>query len=157
MMGRVEVSPCRESSRKLSLVLNTYITRTLCVVHNNNNNHNHNHKHNHTQQPQSQQQQHCGRFYPVILDLHQFFIDISRAVVNHDGWDGSAPDPLVWSAGALSKRRRLVHAVRYRAFLPGPPGIWDGVGSMFLHPLSVLMILLVGLTSLVSWLNGSPF
>ena len=23
------------------------------------------------------------------------------------------------------KRRRLVHAVRDRAFLPGPPGIWD--------------------------------
>ena len=36
-----------------------------------------------------------------------------------------APDPLVWSAGALPKRRRLVHAVRDRAFLPRPPGIWD--------------------------------
>ena len=32
---------------------------------------------------------------------------------------------LVWSAGALPKRRRLVHAVRDRAFLPGPPGLWD--------------------------------
>ena len=63
----------------------------------------------------------CGRWYPVILDLHRFFIAISRAVVNHDGHDGTALDPLVWSAGALSKRRRLVHAVRYRAFLPGPP------------------------------------
>ena len=42
--------------------------------------------------------------------------------MNHDGRDGTAPDPLVWSAGALPKRRRLVHAVR--AFLPGPPGIW---------------------------------
>ena len=39
----------------------------------------------------------CGRWYPVIL--------ISRAVVNHDGRDGTAPDPLVWSAGALPKRR----------------------------------------------------
>ena len=31
----------------------------------------------------------CGRWYPVILDLHRFFIAISRAVVNHDGgrWD----------------------------------------------------------------------
>ena len=27
----------------------------------------------------------CGRWYPVILDLHRFFIAISRAVVNHDG------------------------------------------------------------------------
>ena len=67
----------------------------------------------------------CGRWYPVILDLHRFFIAISRAVVNHDGGDGTAPDPPIWSAGALLKRRRLVHAVRDRAFLPGPLGIWD--------------------------------
>ena len=36
-----------------------------------------------------------------------------------------APDPLVWSAGARPKRRRLVHAVRDRAMLPGPPAIWE--------------------------------
>ena len=60
----------------------------------------------------------CGRWYPAIL--HRFFIAISRVVVNHDGRDGTAPDPSVWSAGALTKRRRLVHAVRDRAFLPGP-------------------------------------
>ena len=66
----------------------------------------------------------CGRWYPVVLDLHRFFIAISRAVVNHDGLGGTAPHPLVWSAGASRKRRRLVHAVRDRAFLPGPPGIW---------------------------------
>ena len=58
----------------------------------------------------------CGRWYPVLLDLHRFFIAISRALVNHDGRDGTAPDPLVWSAGALPKRRRLVHAVRDRFF-----------------------------------------
>ena len=46
-------------------------------------------------------------------------------MVNHDGRDGTAPDPLGWSAGALLKRRRLVHAVRDRAFLPGPLGIGD--------------------------------
>ena len=67
----------------------------------------------------------CARWYPVVLDLHRFFIAISRAVVNHDDLGGTAPDPLVWSAGALRKRRRLVHAVRDRAFLPGPPGIWS--------------------------------
>ena len=67
----------------------------------------------------------CGRWYPIILDLHRFFIAISHAVVNHDGLGGTAPDPLVWSAGALRKRRRLVHAVRDRAFLLGPPGIWS--------------------------------
>ena len=67
----------------------------------------------------------CGRWYPVILDLHRFYIAISRAVVNHDGRSGIALDPLVWSAGAHPKRRRLVHVVRDRAFLPGRPGIWD--------------------------------
>ena len=25
----------------------------------------------------------CGRWYPVILTLHRFFVAISRAVVNH--------------------------------------------------------------------------
>ena len=67
----------------------------------------------------------CNRWYPVLLDLHRFFIAVSRAVVNHDGSPGTALDPLVWSAGAVPKRRRLVHAVRDRAFLPGPPGLWD--------------------------------
>ena len=30
----------------------------------------------------------CSRWYPVVLDLHRFFIAISRAVVNHDGFAG---------------------------------------------------------------------
>ena len=50
---------------------------------------------------------------------------LARAVVNHDGLGGTAPDPLVWSAGAHPKRRRLVHAVCDRAFVPGPPDIWS--------------------------------
>ena len=58
----------------------------------------------------------CNRWYPVLLDLHRFFIAVSRAVVNHDGGPGTAPDPLVWFAGAIPKRRRIVHAVRDRAF-----------------------------------------
>ena len=65
----------------------------------------------------------CVRWYPVLLDLHRFFIAVSRAVVNHDGGPGTAPDTLVWSAGAVPKRRPLVHAVRDRALLPGPPGL----------------------------------
>ena len=67
----------------------------------------------------------CNRWYPVLLDLHGFFIAVSRAVVNYDGGPGTAPDPLVWCAGAIPKRRRFVHAVSDRAFLPGPPGLWD--------------------------------
>ena len=62
----------------------------------------------------------------LFLAFIVFSTAISRAVVNHDGRDGVAPNPLVWSAGALPKRRRLVHAVRDRGrFLPGPLGIWD--------------------------------
>ena len=45
--------------------------------------------------------------------------------MNYDGHGGTAPDPLVWSSGALPKRRRMVHAVRDRAWLPGLPAIWD--------------------------------
>ena len=41
----------------------------------------------------------CGRCYPVLLELHRFFIAISRVVVNNDGDNGTAPDPLTWSAG----------------------------------------------------------
>ena len=58
----------------------------------------------------------CGRWYPVVLDLHRFFIATSRALVYHDGREGLTHDPLVWSAGALPKRRRLVLAVRDQAF-----------------------------------------
>ena len=35
----------------------------------------------------------CNRWYPVVLDHHRFCIAISRAVVNHDGGIGTAPDP----------------------------------------------------------------
>ena len=68
----------------------------------------------------------CNRWYPVVRHLHRFFIAIARAVVNLDDGRGTAPDPLVWSAGSLPKRPRVVHAVRDFAFLPGPVGIWDG-------------------------------
>ena len=99
----------------------------------------------------------CSRWYPVLLDLHRFFIAVSRAVVNHDGGPGTAPDPSVWSAGTLPKRRRLVHAVRDRAFLPGPLGLWSLIGSIFLLLLSVLLILHFGPILLVSWLSGFLF
>ena len=57
-----------------------------------------------------------------------FFVAIARTVVNHDDGGGTAPDPLVWSAGSLPKRRKVLHAVRDFAFLPGPVGIWEGLG-----------------------------
>ena len=68
----------------------------------------------------------CSRWHPVFLDLHRFFIAISRAVVNHDELGGTALDPMVWSAGSLPKRRRIVHVVRNLAMLPGLSALWLG-------------------------------
>ena len=68
----------------------------------------------------------CARWRPLVISLHRFFIAIAVSVVNHDGVSGTALDPMVWSEGGAPKRCRVVHAVRDRAFLPGPPGIWDG-------------------------------
>ena len=36
-------------------------------------------------------------------------------------------DSMVWSVWSVLKKRIVVHAVRDRAFLPGPAGIWDGL------------------------------
>ena len=68
----------------------------------------------------------CNRWYPVVRHLHRFFIAIARVDVNFGDGHGTAPDPLVWSAGSLPKRPRVSRAVRDFAFLPGPVGIWDG-------------------------------
>ena len=97
----------------------------------------------------------CGRCTLSFLTFIVFFIAISRAVVNHHGRDGTAPDPLVWSAGALPERRRLVHAVRDRAFCPGHLVFGTRNSFNFLHLLFALRTLLLGLIPLVSWLSGS--
>ena len=70
----------------------------------------------------------CNRWYPVSCSWSAsfFFVAIARAVVNHDDGGGTAPHPLVWSAGSLPKRRRDVDAVRNFAFLPGPACFWSG-------------------------------
>ena len=56
----------------------------------------------------------------LLLFLERMLIMMSLAV--------PAPDPIVWSAGSLPKRRRrrIVHAVRNLAMLPGPPAFWIG-------------------------------
>ena len=48
------------------------------------------------------------------------------------------PDRLVWSAGVLPMRRRLVHAVRNHAMLPGPAVIWTSDWVSF--PPAVLLL-----------------
>ena len=87
----------------------------------------------------------CGRWYPIILDLHRFFIAISRAVVNHDEGSGTAPDPLVWSCWCSAQK---AEAVRNLAML---------FVLLVLLLLLGLMMLLRGPTLLVFWLSGWPF
>ena len=94
-----------------------------------------------------------------ILDLHRFFIAISRAVVNHDG-RGMVLLLILWYGLLVlsPKRRRLVHAVRDRAFLPGPPGIWDS--EWVPVPASDICAEDIAhwpCTLLVFWLSGSYF
>ena len=54
-------------------------------------------------------------------------------MVNRDDGDGTASDPLVWSAGALPKRRRVGREERGLAMLPGPASLWR---SDWIHALS---------------------
>ena len=46
-------------------------------------------------------------WYPVVLELHRFFIAIARAAVNDDGCAWVALHPTVWSSGGLAKRRKV--------------------------------------------------
>ena len=78
-------------------------------------------------------------------------------MVNHDGRGGTAPDPLVWSAGAHPKRRRLVHALRDLFFCLGRLVFGIRSGLMFLLLLFVLKTLLIGPILLDSWLCVFPF
>ena len=91
----------------------------------------------------------CSRWYPVILDLHRFFIAISRAVVNHDGLGGTALDPMVWSAGPMPKRGGLFMLFVILLCFLGL--LLSGLvsGLLVLLSLLVLMMLLSGLTLLV--------
>ena len=91
----------------------------------------------------------------MVLELQRFFVATSRALVDHEDGGGTAPDPLVWSAGALPKRRRLAHAVRDRAFFAWAAGHL-GLCSGLLHLLHLLLLGMLGPgpSLLGSWLNG---
>ena len=66
----------------------------------------------------------CARWYPVVRDLHRFFVAIARAALNDDVLAGTSLYPVVWSAAANPKRRRVERAVRNYAWLPGPARLW---------------------------------
>ena len=62
----------------------------------------------------------CRTWYPVVRDLHRFFIAIARVFVNEDGKGVS------WCSGAKGKRRRVIDAVQDFAMIPGPQSLWSG-------------------------------
>ena len=53
----------------------------------------------------------CASWYPLVLELHWFFIAIARAAVNKDGHSGTALHPTVWSVGGTARERKVVQAV----------------------------------------------
>ena len=66
----------------------------------------------------------CSSWYPVVLDLHRFFIAIARAAVNNDGCAGVALHPTVWSNGGPAKKRKVRVSAWEFAWVPGPVGLW---------------------------------
>ena len=60
----------------------------------------------------------CSPWYPVVLELHRFFIAIARAAVDED------LRPAVWSSGGLITRRRVRVSAWEYAWVPGPVGLW---------------------------------
>ena len=78
-----------------------------------------------------------GRWYPVILDLHRFFIVISRAVADHEGNNGTAPGPAV-TIGVDDVAQWPYTPGLWLSGLPfldlciGPLGVWTLVLVVFL-------------------------
>ena len=93
----------------------------------------------------------CREWYPLVFDLHRFFIATACVAVNVDGHSGFAPYPNVRDWGAKPKRRRVLQAVSEFAWVPGLPG--GMVRLAGLVSTLVLLTLLLGLTLLVCSLS----
>ena len=79
----------------------------------------------------------CHCWYPLIMDLHRYFIAVARIAVNHDPGHGTAPDPTVWCVGAPAKRANLSEAVCEYAAAPGPVALgWNGWSKVPASPLT---------------------
>ena len=66
----------------------------------------------------------CAHWYPVVRDLHRFFIAIARSVVNDDGGSGTSLHPVIRSNNSSLKRRRVRTCDGNFAKLPGPVSLW---------------------------------
>ena len=79
----------------------------------------------------------CHYWYPLIMDLHRYFIAVARIAVNHDPGHGTAPDPTVWCVGAPAKKAKLSEAVCEFAAAPGPDALgWNGWCRVATSPLT---------------------
>ena len=58
----------------------------------------------------------CSLWYPVVCNLHRFFIATARAAVHEDEFGGTAVDPCVWSGGSAPKKEESSGGVRVFAF-----------------------------------------
>ena len=73
----------------------------------------------------------CARWYPVVCDLHRFFIAIARSVVNDDGSSGTSLHPVVWSRNSTLKRR-----------VPGSAALWGPLIGIVAYLLLVLVMVI---------------
>ena len=99
----------------------------------------------------------CSSWYPVILELHRYFIAIDCVAVNEDVCAGVALHPTVWSSGGLIKRRKVRVSAWEYAWVPGPAGLWRHGLSFGLALRSVMLMLVFGRILLGSWLSFVPF
>ena len=65
-------------------------------------------------------------FLVVVHELQRFFLSVARVVVNNDDKEGTALNPIFWSAASLPKKRDVDRAVWDFAWLPGPGSLWTG-------------------------------
>ena len=81
----------------------------------------------------------CHWWYPIIMDLHRYFIAVARIAVNHDPGHGTAPDPTVWCIGAPVKNVKPSEAVCEFAAAPGPDSLGlNGWSSVHIGPLTTV-------------------
>ena len=109
----------------------------------------------------------CAHWYPVVRELHRFFIAIARSVLNDDGMSGTTLHLVVWSATANPKRRKDEQGCGNFARLPGPAHLWIsdwyqlpiaciGEGDIAAWPFSVgLLLKFVHFLGSLHWPHGA--
>ena len=95
----------------------------------------------------------CVRWYPVVCELHRFFIAIARVALNDDGLAGTSLHPVVWSAAANPKRRGLSQCFVILLGFQDLLGCGLLGGSRCLVPVLGRLMLLFGLSLLAFWLR----